>query len=225
MWDVQPSPTWGLNVIYVFQPYPNVLCLPTLFPRLRYGDQVFVVVIAHRHYRRGWLAPRGRPARVSLNVNVVGTSSRVPVFIAIHLIFDPVPHRQRVLRDRRFADVAHPPAWCEASRVPAFYRDVERQVTVPGAGINGALVCSLLLSSGLSRPVLGRIWELCSCTLAGSFTPTELYTALALVAVAQARRILCTLFGDTQLSQKNFHTKSALGVVYYGKNRHEQATC
>ncbi|KAG0432159.1 hypothetical protein HPB47_021103, partial [Ixodes persulcatus] len=82
--------------------------------------------------------------------------------------------------------VAHPPAWCEASRVPAFYREVERQVTVPGAGINGALVCSLLLSSGLSRPVLGRIWELCSCTLAGSFTPTELYTALALVAVAQA---------------------------------------
>ncbi|CAN8004600.1 unnamed protein product [Ixodes hexagonus] len=81
---------------------------------------------------------------------------------------------------------AHLPAWCEASRVPAFYREVERQVTVPGAGISGALVCSLLLSSGLSRPVLGRIWELCSCTLAGSFTPNELYTALALVAVAQA---------------------------------------
>uniref|UniRef100_A0A1E1X9D7 Putative vesicle coat complex copii subunit sfb3 n=1 Tax=Amblyomma aureolatum TaxID=187763 RepID=A0A1E1X9D7_9ACAR len=77
------------------------------------------------------------------------------------------------------------PVWCQRGDVPSVYRDVERQVTGP-AGINGALVCSLLLSSGLSRPALGRIWDLCSRTVPGSFTQPELYATLALVAIAQA---------------------------------------
>ncbi|XP_077499350.1 synergin gamma-like isoform X2 [Amblyomma americanum] len=77
------------------------------------------------------------------------------------------------------------PVWCQRGDVPSLYRDLERQVTGP-AGINGALVCSLLLSSGLSRPALGRIWDLCSRTVPGSFTQPELYASLALVALAQA---------------------------------------
>ncbi|XP_064476867.1 synergin gamma-like [Ornithodoros turicata] len=77
------------------------------------------------------------------------------------------------------------PAWCHCAYVPAHYRNIEKLVSGPG-GIDGQCVSSLLLSSGLPNPVLGKIWELCSRTISGSFTQQELYAALALVAVVQA---------------------------------------
>lgn len=71
--------------------------------------------------------------------------------------------------------------------VPPAYGELERRVRGPrGGAIEGALVCSLLLASGLPRPTLGRIWDLCSRTRPGSFTQRELHQALALVALAQA---------------------------------------
>ncbi|XP_077525775.1 uncharacterized protein LOC144137713 [Haemaphysalis longicornis] len=70
--------------------------------------------------------------------------------------------------------------------VPPAYRELERRVLGPRGDIEGALVCSLLLASGLPRPTLGRIWDLCSRTRPGSFTQRELHAALALVALAQA---------------------------------------
>lgn len=73
-----------------------------------------------------------------------------------------------------------------APLVPPAYRELERRVLGPRGDIEGALVCSLLLASGLSRPTLGRIWDLCSRTRPGSFTQRELHAALALVALAQA---------------------------------------
>lgn len=78
----------------------------------------------------------------------------------------------------------HLPIWCQRGDVPAIYRDLEQQLSGP-SGINSTLVCSLLLSSGLSRSALGRIWDICSRTVPGSLTQPELYAALALVALVQ----------------------------------------
>uniref|UniRef100_A0A131YHE7 Synergin gamma n=1 Tax=Rhipicephalus appendiculatus TaxID=34631 RepID=A0A131YHE7_RHIAP len=78
----------------------------------------------------------------------------------------------------------HLPVWCQRGDVPAVYRDLEQQLSGP-SGINSTLVCSLLLSSGLSRSALGRIWDICSRTVPGSLTQPELYAALALVALVQ----------------------------------------
>lgn len=97
----------------------------------------------------------------------------------------PRPPQQHPSHASQVAPPCWLPVWCQQGDVPSTYRDLERQVTGP-AGISGALVCSLLLSSGLSRSTLGRIWDLCSRTVPGSFTQPELYTALALVALAQA---------------------------------------
>ncbi|XP_065290045.1 synergin gamma-like [Dermacentor albipictus] len=82
------------------------------------------------------------------------------------------------------ASTSYFPIWCQRGDVPAVYRDLERQLSGPG-GINSSLVCSLLMSSGLSRSALGRIWDICSRNVPGSFTQPELYAALALVALAQ----------------------------------------
>lgn len=106
------------------------------------------------------------------------------------------PHSQRSLQQKctafpNFTPVQHGqtlsrfPPWCQAAYVPAYYHNIEKLVSGPG-GIDGPRVSAFLLSSGLPTPVLGKIWELCSCTVPGSFTQQELYAALALVAVVQA---------------------------------------
>ncbi|XP_037288262.1 uncharacterized protein LOC119181185 isoform X2 [Rhipicephalus microplus] len=82
------------------------------------------------------------------------------------------------------APTTHLPVWCQRGDVPAVYRDLEQQLSGP-SGINSTLVCSLLLSSGLSRSTLGRIWDICSRTVPGSLTQPELYATLAMVALVQ----------------------------------------
>lgn len=97
----------------------------------------------------------------------------------------PKAHGSRHHRAGQWAPVL-PAAGPPLVVVPPAYRELERRVVGPRGAIEGALVCSLLLASGLPRPTLGRIWDLCSRTQPGSFTQRELHTALALVAVAQA---------------------------------------
>lgn len=48
-----------------------------------------------------------------------------------------------------------------------------------------SLLFPILISSGLSRELLGQIWELVNESASGQLTIEEMYAALALIAVAQ----------------------------------------
>ena len=47
------------------------------------------------------------------------------------------------------------------------------------------LLYPILLRSGLSREVLGQIWQLCNKTTPGQLVKEELFCLLALVSIAQ----------------------------------------
>ncbi|KFM62453.1 Synergin gamma, partial [Stegodyphus mimosarum] len=79
------------------------------------------------------------------------------------------------------------PNWCTKENVPELYKKIEACVTANGMHAPDTnLLFPILMSSGLSREVLGHIWELVSGSAVGHLTIEEMYAALALIAVAQA---------------------------------------
>ncbi|XP_035223633.1 synergin gamma-like isoform X2 [Stegodyphus dumicola] len=79
------------------------------------------------------------------------------------------------------------PNWCTKEIVPELYKKIEACVTANGLHAPDTnLLFPILMSSGLSREVLGHIWELVSGSAIGHLTTEEMYAALALIAVAQA---------------------------------------
>ncbi|KAM9812616.1 synergin gamma isoform X6 [Syngnathus typhle] len=79
-----------------------------------------------------------------------------------------------------------PPAWLyNDSLIPEMFKKVLEFSMTP-AGIDTAKLYPLLMSSGLPREALGQIWASANRTTPGMLTKEELYTVLALIAVAQS---------------------------------------
>ncbi|XP_055022818.1 synergin gamma isoform X3 [Boleophthalmus pectinirostris] len=78
------------------------------------------------------------------------------------------------------------PAWVyNDSLVPEMFKKVI-EFTMTPAGIDTAKLYPILMSSGLPREALGQIWASANRTTPGMLTKEELYTVLALIAVAQS---------------------------------------
>ncbi|XP_077578147.1 synergin gamma isoform X3 [Stigmatopora nigra] len=79
-----------------------------------------------------------------------------------------------------------PPAWLyNDSLIPDMFKKVVEFSMTAGA-IDTAKLYPLLMSSGLPREALGQIWASANRTTPGMLTKEELYTVLALIAVAQS---------------------------------------
>ncbi|GAB6027763.1 hypothetical protein CHUAL_001999 [Chamberlinius hualienensis] len=78
------------------------------------------------------------------------------------------------------------PLWCRegSTTVPAAYLEVERCVTRDGK-LDTGLVYQVLLSSGLSKETLGRLWALANRETPGVLSKSELYSVLAMIALVQ----------------------------------------
>uniref|UniRef100_A0A8C3DZ05 Synergin gamma n=1 Tax=Corvus moneduloides TaxID=1196302 RepID=A0A8C3DZ05_CORMO len=77
------------------------------------------------------------------------------------------------------------PAWIyNDSLVPELYKKI-LETTLTPAGIDTAKLYPILMSSGLPRETLGQIWALANRTTPGKLTKEELYSVLAMIAVAQ----------------------------------------
>lgn len=77
------------------------------------------------------------------------------------------------------------PGWCKSEdRVPQLYRQVLEASLVDGKIVTERLYPILLLS-GLSREVLGKIWSMANQLTAGYLTRPELFLLLGYVALAQ----------------------------------------
>ncbi|XP_053131595.1 synergin gamma isoform X7 [Hemicordylus capensis] len=68
--------------------------------------------------------------------------------------------------------------------VPDLYKKI-LETTVTPTGIDTGKLYPILMSSGLPRETLGQIWALANRTTPGKLTKEELYTMLAMIAVAQ----------------------------------------
>ncbi|XP_054649357.1 synergin gamma isoform X10 [Dunckerocampus dactyliophorus] len=78
------------------------------------------------------------------------------------------------------------PSWLyNDSLIPEMFKKV-LEFTMTPAGIDTAKLYPLLMSSGLPREALGQIWASANRTTPGMLTKEELYTVLALIAVAQS---------------------------------------
>ncbi|NXI39222.1 SYNRG protein, partial [Galbula dea] len=77
-----------------------------------------------------------------------------------------------------------PPWIYNDSLVPELYKKI-LETTLTPAGIDTAKLYPILMSSGLPRETLGQIWALANRTTPGKLTKEELYTVLAMIAVAQ----------------------------------------
>ncbi|NXH14896.1 SYNRG protein, partial [Bucco capensis] len=77
-----------------------------------------------------------------------------------------------------------PPWIYNDSLVPELYKKI-LETTLTAAGIDTAKLYPILMSSGLPRETLGQIWALANRTTPGQLTKEELYTVLAMIAVAQ----------------------------------------
>ncbi|KAM8854253.1 synergin gamma isoform 6-T6 [Synchiropus picturatus] len=78
-----------------------------------------------------------------------------------------------------------PPWVYNDNLVPDMFKKVLEFTMTPG-GIDTAKLYPLLMSSGLPREALGQIWASANRTTPGMLTKEELYTVLALIAVAQS---------------------------------------
>ncbi|NWU28152.1 SYNRG protein, partial [Dyaphorophyia castanea] len=77
-----------------------------------------------------------------------------------------------------------PPWIYNDSLVPELYKKI-LETTLTPAGIDTAKLYPILMSSGLPRETLGQIWALANRTTPGKLTKEELYSVLAMIAVAQ----------------------------------------
>lgn len=71
-----------------------------------------------------------------------------------------------------------------ASLTTELYKKI-LETTLTPAGIDTAKLYPILMSSGLPRETLGQIWALANRTTPGKLTKEELYSVLAMIAVAQ----------------------------------------
>ncbi|XP_053562865.1 synergin gamma isoform X2 [Bombina bombina] len=77
------------------------------------------------------------------------------------------------------------PSWIfNDSMVPELYKTV-LEVTMTTVGIDTTKLYPILMSSGLPRETLGQIWASANRTTPGTLTKEELYTVLAMIAIAQ----------------------------------------
>ncbi|XP_018104885.1 synergin gamma isoform X2 [Xenopus laevis] len=77
------------------------------------------------------------------------------------------------------------PSWIHNdNHVPEFYKNI-LETTMTATGIDTAKLYPILLSSGLPREALGQIWALANRTMPGKLAKEELYTVLAMIAIAQ----------------------------------------
>ncbi|XP_054857140.1 synergin gamma isoform X2 [Eublepharis macularius] len=77
-----------------------------------------------------------------------------------------------------------PPWIYNDSLVPDLYKKI-LETTMSPTGIDTVKLYPVLISSGLPRETLGQIWALANRTTPGKLTKEELYTVLAMIAVAQ----------------------------------------
>ncbi|NXO69573.1 SYNRG protein, partial [Phainopepla nitens] len=77
-----------------------------------------------------------------------------------------------------------PPWIYNDSLVPELYKKI-LETTLTPAGIDTAKLYPILMSSGLPRETLGQIWALANRTTPGKLTKEELFSVLAMIAVAQ----------------------------------------
>nr|XP_057935147.1 synergin gamma isoform X3 [Doryrhamphus excisus] len=78
------------------------------------------------------------------------------------------------------------PSWLyNDSLIPEMFKKV-LEFTMTAGGIDTGKLYPLLMSSGLPREALGQIWASANRTTPGMLTKEELYTVLALIAVAQS---------------------------------------
>ncbi|XP_061916359.1 synergin gamma isoform X4 [Entelurus aequoreus] len=118
--------------------------------------------------------PSAPPSSVSLSTaappSAVNTSSQAGVGV-----YPQQEHIQSML-----------PSWLyNDSLIPEMFKKV-LEFTMTAAGIDTAKLYPLLMSSGLPREALGQIWASANRTTPGMLTKEELYTVLALIAVAQS---------------------------------------
>ncbi|KAG8451360.1 hypothetical protein GDO86_003533 [Hymenochirus boettgeri] len=77
------------------------------------------------------------------------------------------------------------PPWISNDKlVPDFYKNI-LETTMTATGIDTTKLYPILMSSGLPREALGQIWALANRTVPGKLAKEELYTVLAMIAVAQ----------------------------------------
>eukprot|EP00079_Xenopus_tropicalis_P033222 XP_017946993.1 PREDICTED: synergin gamma isoform X3 [Xenopus tropicalis] len=77
------------------------------------------------------------------------------------------------------------PPWIHNDNlVPEFYKNI-LETTMTATGIDTAKLYPILMSSGLPRETLGQIWALANRTVPGKLAKEELYTVLAMIAIAQ----------------------------------------
>ncbi|XP_022102146.1 synergin gamma-like isoform X2 [Acanthaster planci] len=77
------------------------------------------------------------------------------------------------------------PVWCmNETNLPLLYHQV-LEASIKDDRIETNLLYSILMLSGLDKPVLGRIWEMANQTIPGQLTRLELYIVLGLIALVQ----------------------------------------
>ncbi|RDD44459.1 Synergin gamma [Trichoplax sp. H2] len=79
------------------------------------------------------------------------------------------------------------PSWClQDSEIPQLYKRVYEVVAAPNGDVTTTKIKSILLSSGVNKKTLYKIWETSNREQPGTLKRQELYLALGLVALAQA---------------------------------------
>lgn len=102
------------------------------------------------------------------------------------------------------------PKWMTGDvAVPDVYNQVLEAV-IPDGAIDTNLLYPILLRSGLTREVLGQIWQMCNKTTPGQLIREELFCILALISIAQ----VCSLHNSVGIviffvfSQNNMNYSS-----------------
>ncbi len=77
--------------------------------------------------------------------------------------------------------------------MPTVYKKIlEKSLALDGSIDTGKLH-SLLLASNVAKDKLGVIWEMANRRTPGILVEEELYIVLGLIALAQVRRMVCSL--------------------------------
>lgn len=108
-------------------------------------------------------------------------------------INDSVTRAIDTLENSAKTNVAYP-SWCfQDLEIPSLYKIVYEAVSAPNGDVITAKVKSILLSSGVNKKTLYKIWEISNREQPGTLKMQELYLALGLVALAQVKLLLCKI--------------------------------
>lgn len=113
---------------------------------------------------------------------VTGTSSLSSNYIAGASATHNVPVVPQMVHDRQTL-----PSWLTTSSnsLPPIYSHVWSLVAGPNGLADTGRLFPILITSSLTADVLGHIWSLANKEVPGQLTELELYTVLALIALAQ----------------------------------------